>query len=971
MSGIAKIWVLSMLLFGITVTLVFSQEPYFRELISSGKFEGAQINCFFQDQKGFLWIGTNNGVYQFDGVTFTHIQTTDSIGTNSITSIYDDITGKLWFGYENGTISTYNYYHQLVVNADGQHPQSKITSILQTGDSSMVFGTYGEGIFVLKNNMFNQINTSSGLSDDFIYTMVIDDRDNIWAGTDNGINIIELKNNDPLISTLTVEDGLPDFIIKDLTIDKNGFIWIGTHDSGVCYYDPLNNSFTTPANLENWVYGPVNDILLMTDRIWIATDNKGIIDYSLSTKQLNLYEKCSNIDLSRIKQLLYDKEGNILLSSNTKICLSFGSRLEFLYQCNTVKTDNIHALTVDSKNRVWFANDAGIFRFDPNGLNKRTKLEKYSISYDIGNQKVMSLFEDSYGFIWIGTFGKGIIRLNPITGKQIIFSEEDGLVNGNVLSIKGTDDEIWFATLGGASRVEITSSLSDIQYIPHFENYQKQEGLSNNFIYHLYIDPQNKVWFATDGSGVSYYENGQIFPVLKESFYDKVVYSVAGDNLGNTWMSVVNEGLYKYNGETIERVLSDPDHKNLSFSGLFVNDQNELVMTYSEGINILDIQSGAIVHYEGNAGLTGCNPDLNTIDSDSKGNIWIGTAIGLVKYSGTSLSNSKNPVSIINKVAVYLEQIDPKQQVSFPYSDNYFSFNYSGLWFQYPEKVDFLIQLEGHDIDWIKTKNNSVIYSNLKPGEYSFKVKSALYNNFDNASTAKYSFTINQPFWAIFWFYIILLIVFGLMLYFYIKHRENRIKQKQEALQEKIKFQFENLKSQINPHFLFNSFSTLIALIESNEEAAVEYVEELSELFRNILEYKDQDVITIKEEMSIINNYFKLQKRRYGDNLHLQINSEVTQSKFNIPPMTIQMLIENALKHNIVSKDKPLNIKIYLNEEKSFIYIENNLQVKKDNVDSTGIGIQNIINRYKLLTEKEIEISKTNTTFMVGLPVIN
>ena len=292
------------------------------------------------------------------------------------------------------------------------------------------------------------------------------------------------------------------------------------------------------------------------------------------------------------------------------------------------------------------------------------------------------------------------------------------------------------------------------------------------------------------------------------------------------------------------------------------------------------------------------------------------------------------------------------------------------MWFQYPEKVNFLIQLAGHDLDWIKTKNNSVIYSNLKPGAYTFKVQSALYNNFDKASVATYTFTINKPFWTTYWFFIILIIVLGLSLYSFIKYRENRINQQQRILQEKIKFQFENLKSQINPHFLFNSFSTLIALIESNESAAVEYVEELSELFRNILEFKDQDVVSIKEEMGIIDNYYKLQKRRYGDNLNLAINDKIAEANFNIPPMTIQMLIENALKHNIISTDKPLHIDIYLNNEQSTIYIENNLQEKQENIDSTGIGIQNIINRYKILTEKEIEIYKTDYIYRVGLPVI-
>jgi len=327
------------------------------------------------------------------------------------------------------------------------------------------------------------------------------------------------------------------------------------------------------------------------------------------------------------------------------------------------------------------------------------------------------------------------------------------------------------------------------------------------------------------------------------------------------------------------------------------------------------------------------------------------------------------PAVLINEVAVYLEKINHHQKTSFSYFDNHFSFLYSGLWFQYPEKVEYLIKLEGHDLDWIKTKNNNVIYSNLKPGEYTFQVKAALYDNFENASMATYSFSIANPYWTSIWFYLILILVIGILLVLYVKYRENKLKQKQVVIQEKIKFQFENLKSQINPHFLFNSFSTLIALIESDQEEAIEYVDELSTLFRNILEYRDQDTIDIKEELSIINNYYQLQKKRYGDNLELKIDQVVRNESIKIPPMTLQLLIENAIKHNVVSKNKPLKIHVYLGEE-PFLFVENNLQLKNDEVKSTGIGIQNIMDRYKLITDKEIKIIQTGDLFKVGLPII-
>ena len=184
-------------------------------------------------------------------------------------------------------------------------------------------------------------------------------------------------------------------------------------------------------------------------------------------------------------------------------------------------------------------------------------------------------------------------------------------------------------------------------------------------------------------------------------------------------------------------------------------------------------------------------------------------------------------------------------------------------------------------------------------------------------------------------------------------------------------FQYENLKSQINPHFLFNSFSTLIALIETEPEKAVDYVSELSVLFRNVLEFKDKEMITLQEELKIAENYLQLQKKRFAENLLIvwQIPEELKISK--IPPLTIQLLIENALKHNTVSRDKPLTIYIVSDIEKGYIFVKNNLQLKKEVLSSTGIGIETIVNRYRILTQKEIIIDKSTDSFTVGIPIIN
>ena len=183
-----------------------------------------------------------------------------------------------------------------------------------------------------------------------------------------------------------------------------------------------------------------------------------------------------------------------------------------------------------------------------------------------------------------------------------------------------------------------------------------------------------------------------------------------------------------------------------------------------------------------------------------------------------------------------------------------------------------------------------------------------------------------------------------------------------------IEFQFQTLKSQINPHFLFNSFNTLIAIIEENQTLAVDYVSKLSDFFRHVLTYRDKQIITLKEELELMNDYFFLQQKRYGNNFSVNVNISENAKKTFIPPLTLQILIENALKHNVVSKKKTLTIEIFDDDEE--LHIRNNLNPKTTNPDSTGFGLENIKNRYMLLSNKQIEIYRSDIYFSVVIPLL-
>jgi two-component system LytT family sensor kinase len=203
--------------------------------------------------------------------------------------------------------------------------------------------------------------------------------------------------------------------------------------------------------------------------------------------------------------------------------------------------------------------------------------------------------------------------------------------------------------------------------------------------------------------------------------------------------------------------------------------------------------------------------------------------------------------------------------------------------------------------------------------------------------------------------------------FFFMKWKETLV-QSEKLAKENIRSQYETLKSQINPHFLFNNLNTLAVLIEENPKVAVDYVQKTADYYRKILNLKDKEIITIAEEIELIKTFYNLQSNRYGANLKLNINIASNQQTNLVAPLTLQMLVENAIKHNIISKDKPLTIDITSNNNN--IIVTNNLQKRDLEQESNKIGLKNIIARYSFLSQKNIEVIENGDTFTVSIPIL-
>jgi sensor histidine kinase YesM len=202
----------------------------------------------------------------------------------------------------------------------------------------------------------------------------------------------------------------------------------------------------------------------------------------------------------------------------------------------------------------------------------------------------------------------------------------------------------------------------------------------------------------------------------------------------------------------------------------------------------------------------------------------------------------------------------------------------------------------------------------------------------------------------------------------FLLHWQREIIEREKYEKESIAAKYESLKNQVNPHFLFNSLNALTNLVYEDQDKAAKFIKQLSEVYRYVLDTRDKEVVTIEEELRFLSSYIYLQQIRFGDKLKFNISLKNTKSY--IAPLALQMLIENAIKHNVISTDEPLNIKVY--NEDGFIAVENNFQKKSIMAEpSAGVGLENICKRYQLLTDSKVEIIRQNDTFKVRLPVLN
>ncbi len=947
----------------------FAQSLGFRSFKLQKDNQLFKINTLYKNSEGLVYAGTTVGLLSFDGLNFRNVPFSKAANTDTVTAVFQDNQEQLWVGFRNGRLARKMNNRLEYFEPEEGTPRSSITSFLQDRQNNIWFSTNDEGIYYFANKHLYLIDTADGMSDTHIHAMVLAENGDVLAATDQGINCCSVSGSKKTVKVIGPKNGLPDYYVTCIIPAGKDRFWIGLQEKGFCLYDHTTGQITVPAAATDWKYGQINSLLWLQNRLWIATDENGLLyqpGFSLTVNPANMGEQVQG----KINNLAVDNEGNIWMSTANELICTAGEKLELLPLYDKALYETIHSVMSDYQNNIWVSTNGGVLEYL--SVNGSYNSKRFRIGELNNKSDITSLYQDPHHNIWIGTMGSGIFILDPVSGQYRNLTENPLLKNASILSITGNGNTVCAGGLEGVAMIfELHEYNKHISERYSFTNYNNITNIGNNYIYYILKDSRGRIWFGTDGKGITVLDKGKFTHYGMESgLKDDHIFSFAEDKNGDIWFNTDNAGIYRFNGSSFINYNSANGISDLRISTIKTDRLGNVIIVNKKGFDVLHPQTGTICYYNNKQGIPEeINTDVGTVAQDTSGNILFSTAQGIVKY--TPVNNTLNyPKTIIETVQLFLQDIDRYKPGSFRYDENSITFNFTGVYYTDPDQIRYQYKLEGLDSAWILTRDRKISFLQLQPGKYTFHVRSSLNDDFTTADEATYSFVIETPLWKRWWFIILTVLVIAGLIYLYIRSREKQLKKMQLLQQEKIQFQFQVLRNQVNPHFLFNSFNTLISAIEENPKAAVDYVEQLSGFFRNIVNYRDKDVITLEEEINMVQTYFYLQQKRYGESLKLDIRI-TTEAKRNtyIPPLTLQLLLENAIKHNAISKETPLLVKLYMEQDK-WLIMNNNINPKLSQEASSGMGLQNIINRYNLLSHEPVRIDNNGIEFNVTLPIL-
>nr|WP_294782190.1 two-component regulator propeller domain-containing protein [uncultured Flavobacterium sp.] len=827
------------------------------------------VSSIIQDKNGFIWVGTNGaGLYRYDGVNYfgyKYDKKPGAINSNFIYATFIDSKNNLWVGTDEGLclynrdLDNFTKINIEDVITKGYKQPITIKTIIEDNNGNLYLGAYGFGLFKLNIKTLHASLVHSKVLEKpnfLIKSSVKNKRGIIYLGTSYGLLEIDLNGKVKQVykDKFKREPLLND--IENLVIDKFGFLWLGTTENGLIKIKPETDNYQfenypitknkilsiVKSSHDYIICGTENDGLLVVDykgkvlqkylhskynsfslksnsvwslyedkekRLWLGYFNKGLGVFDKPNNKFNSLESLANNDnslqTSYVTSVVKDKKGNLLISNEgggldiynpiNKSYIHVNKANQNYY--SGLDAIDIQTIFIDSKQNIWVGSwDRGIY-FLKNGT---TRFVNYNTSNSSGlkSNRVFSFSEDSKGRIWIGTFIKGLHYYDNKTNTFIHCDAkpfaENTLDNAFIRKVfVDSDDVLWVGTILGLYQVNIkdeshfkVTNMRDAMFKGINEHNSIQTILS------IYESNDKTIWIGTDGQGLfSYNKKSKKFSNYDDypGFNEKSVRAIISDNNGSLWLSG-GSGLTK---------IDFKNKKSTNFTkddGLIDNDFNN---------NAVFKDGNGELYFGGYEGINYFNP--NEIKKAEKAPSLYFSDFKLFNRS-VKPNEDGSPLSKV---------ISQTKEITLNYTQSVFTIEYVGINYNYSKKNQYAYYLEGFEKDWNYAGNNrTATYTNLAPGNYIFKVKSANADGSWGEDQLELKIKILPPWWKTFWAYLIYTSILIFLIIYLNKIYQNRFKAKQAILLEKEKsIQLEQLNNNKLQFFtnISHEFRTPLTLI--------------------------------------------------------------------------------------------------------------------------------------------------------------
>ncbi|PLX01091.1 MAG: hypothetical protein C0594_14470, partial [Marinilabiliales bacterium] len=562
-----------------------------------------------QDQNGYIWIGTGEGLSRFDGHEFKTFTVEDNLAANFINISYSDSYGNLWFGHNTGAVSVYreNRFH---VFATDTTINSSINDITEDSKGNIWILSQNNGL-VKVNKKFEYVAYSEPFKDLLLYSMEFVNDSVFLIGTNEGLYVFGSSDNG--IDLLDIPDGPLTKIQCIAKSKKKNKYWVGTEDDGVyelnfdteIVMDKLR--FTEGVNDQDveYLYQDSNG------NLWICTFGQGVskVVYS-KTKQSFVdvvnYTDYNGLGISHVRSLFEDREGNIWIATYGKGVALLDEEFFTFYQYeNDEVNDKIYSVYTDVRGK-WFGMEAGLIRIDAKLKEKR---DFYFGSNGLPSDKVTAIYRDADGKLWIGTEKSGIYWLDVENNTFVKYQYSDIQQENSVNVIDSYGDYLWLGTRSGLISLNLKTHA--------FRKFTTINGLPHNTINHINIDLSGKVWVATPSSYLTCVENDSVtkIPISTESGIINITCVTQNQN-GEIWLGTYGNGVYKYDGESFVNYNTDEGLKSGYCYSIITDNSWNIWVGHRMGIS--RITNGKIKVYGKDEGINGdCLP--NSICRDYSG----------------------------------------------------------------------------------------------------------------------------------------------------------------------------------------------------------------------------------------------------------------------------------------------------------------------------------------------------------------